>query len=184
MSGTFLLLANIFWIALLAVRLFAGWYSSVTLLEYQRGILYRNGLPARDVGVGRIRVWTGVEKVIQLDTRPIQVSYENQQVGLRDGSAAQYSFSGSARVQDARMALHSSTNYNQVPAYVFLCCARRVLNDCTSVQLKVNKEAVTQQILELAKPRLLAEGFEFLSFRMPQIAVRGDGVGQAEHELQ
>jgi len=57
-----------------------------------------------------------------------------------------------------------------VPAFVLLCCARSVLNNCTPAELKA-KEAVADRIMERAKPRLVAAGFELLSFRLTQFAV-------------
>jgi hypothetical protein len=184
--GPFLLfLALLFFAALvLGTRLYAGQFAGVTLLEYQRGVIYRQGKPVQDVGPGRYRVWTGIDKVIHLDTRPIQVSYEAQQVGLKDGTSAQYAIAASARVQDPRKALYSSVNYAQIPAFVFLSCARSVLNNSTSSQLKLRPEAASEQIIERAKPRLAAAGFELLAFRMPQLEIRGAAGDHAAGELQ
>lgn len=159
----------------LAIRFFAGGYATVTLVEYQRGVIYRNGLPVRDVGPGRYRVWSGFEKVLHLDSRPVQVSYENQSVGLRDGTAAQYSLFGSAELRDVRKAIYASTNAALIPSYVLLCCTRSVLNASTSNELKLNKEAIVGRIHDRAKPKLEAAGFELLAFRLPQIAIRGEG---------
>jgi SPFH domain / Band 7 family len=158
-------------LGLLALRFYGGWPTDVTLLEYQRAILFRRGLPVREVGTGRHRILRGVEKLIILDTRPIQVSYENQGVTLQDGSGALYSFSGTARIRDARKALYSAGNFGQVPAFLLLCCARFVVNGSTAAQLKTNKDALTEQIINRAKPRLAAAGFELLSFRLTQTAV-------------
>ena len=159
-----------FILATVALRVFGGRPGSVTLLEYQRAVLYRKGLPVREVGTGRHLIFTGIEKLMVVDTRPIQVSYEDQAVSLKDGLAALYGVSGAARVQDARKAIYSAGNYNHVPAFVLLCAARFVLNGCTSAELKA-KEAITDRIVERAKPRLAAAGFELMSFRLTQFAV-------------
>jgi hypothetical protein len=159
-----------FVLATVAMRVFGGRPGSVTLLEYQRAVLYRKGHPVREVGTGRHLIFTGIEKLIVVDTRPIQVNYEDQAVALCDGSAALYSVSGAARIQDAQKAIYSAGNYNHVPAFVLLCCARLVLNSCTPSELKA-KDAVAAQIVERAKPRLIAAGFELLSFRLTQIGV-------------
>lgn len=174
MSLGFLVFCNLFWLALIAFRLYLGWYSSVTLLEYQRGFLYRGGLPLHDVGPGRHRLWSKLETIIHLDLRPIQVSYENQQVGLKDGTAAQYSFSATAQVSDARKAAYASTNYTQIPAYVLLTCVRYVLNTSSSSELKINKDAAVSQIMDRARPRLAGAGFDLLSFRISQLSIRGE----------
>jgi hypothetical protein len=170
MAATF-----IFWLVILsglvALRIFGGRPAIVTLLEYQRAVLYRRGLPEVEIGKGRHNVFTGIEKLIIVDTRPIHVSYENQCVALRDSSSAVYGISGNARVQDAWKALYSASNFSHVPSYVLLCCARQVLNGCTSMQLKTNKDSVVEQIISLSKHRLAASGFELLSFRMSQCTV-------------
>lgn len=170
MTLTITIVCLVFVLATVAMRVFGGRPGSVTLLEYQRAVLYRKGVPVREVGSGRHMVFTGVEKLMIVDTRPIQVSYEDQAVSLRDGTSALYGVSGAARIQDARKAIYSAGNYNHVPAYVLLCCARIVMNGCNASELKA-REAVVARIVERAKPRLAAAGFELLSFKLTQFAV-------------
>jgi SPFH domain/Band 7 family protein len=97
------------------MRMRGGWWATVTVLEYQRGVLYRRGLPERDLGLGRYRVWAKVSKAILVDTRPIHVSYQNQAVILQDGWPAVCEISGTDRVVDARKAIYSAGNYSEVP---------------------------------------------------------------------
>ncbi|HEV2488456.1 MAG TPA: SPFH domain-containing protein [Candidatus Acidoferrales bacterium] len=163
---------------IVGLRIYAGWLVGATLVEYQRGVFFRRGLPVRDVGPGRYRIWTGFEKILILDTRPVQVTHENQAVMLRDGAVAAYSISGSARVQDVRKALYAAGNYSHIPEFVLLCCARFVLNDCSSSQVLANRDTVVDQIISRAKPKLAASGFELLSFRLPELSVAQQG--QAE----
>ncbi|MFZ0635502.1 MAG: SPFH domain-containing protein [Candidatus Acidiferrales bacterium] len=158
---------------LVALSRLTGRPTSVILLEYQRAVLYRRGLPVREVGPGRHWVWTGSEKLMIVDTRPIQVSYENQRVALADGSTAEYSISGTARVQGARKASYCARNYNQLPGFVLICCARLTLNGFTANQLRVGKDHVVEEIINRAKPRLAAAGFELLAFRISQLSVAG-----------
>lgn len=167
----FVLLCFAFLLGILALRIFAGWWVSATLVEYQRGVLFRRGLPIREVGPGRYRVWTALEKIMILDTRPVQVSYENQNVILRDGSSALYSLSASARVENAQKALYAASNYNHVPAFILLCSARFILNESTSAYLLSSRDAVVSQIVTRAKPELQAAGFELLSFRLTEVSL-------------
>ena len=158
-------------IGLLLLGRFKGRLSSFTLLEYQRAVLYRRGFPVREVGPGRCRVWIGIEKLIIVDVRPMQVSFENQGVLLRDGSTAIYGISGTARVQDSRKAIYCARNYNQMPSFVLLCSTRLVLNGRTASQLAGSKDAVLDEIINRAKPRLAAAGLELLAFRFSQLSV-------------
>jgi hypothetical protein len=153
------------------VRKYIGWPTNLTLLEYQRGVLYRKGLPVRNVNPGRVRVWVGIEKVIVVDTRPVPVSFENRAVSLADGSTAIYGFSGNAEVRDARQALDASQNYSQIPAYVLLCCTRLVLNGYAKNQVQIGQRAIEEEVVKRAKPRLAAQGFDLLSFRMTQLSI-------------
>jgi hypothetical protein len=145
--------------------------SSFTLLEHQRGVLYRRGKPLREVGAGRHRVWVGIEKILFMDTRPVLVSFENRAVALTDGATALYGFSGSAEVEDVMKALYSSGNFEEMPAFVLLCCARLVLNGQSSIALAAKQGAITDEIVNRAKPRLAAAGFRLLNFRMTQLSL-------------
>lgn len=164
------------WVCLLAMvlmRRFLGWPTIVTLLQYQRGILYRRGHPVRDVGPGRLRVWAGKEKVIIVDTRAIPVSFENRAVALTDGQTAIFGFSGNVDVSDARKALYSAQNFSQVPAYILLVCSRTALNQHASADLKFGHTLIEQEITNQAKARLATLGFNLLSFRLTQLSIAG-----------
>jgi hypothetical protein len=165
-----------FWICVLGiilVRRYLGWPTNVNLLSYQRGTLYRKGLPVRDVGPGRLRVWAGIEKVIIVDTRTIPVSFENRAVTLTDGQTAIYGFSASADVRDPHKTLYSAQNFSQVPAYVLLVCSRSVLNQRAGTDLKLSQNIIEAEISKLAKARLESQGFNLLSFRLTQLAIAG-----------
>ena len=137
--------------------------TTVTLLPYQRGVLFRTGLPLRDVGPGKHRVWTGTELLVHGDTRPVSVNYENLVVALQDSTAALYGFSANAHVQDMRKAIYSARDYTSVPAFVLLRCARRHLNGCSAAALKLEREAIINRITDDATKRLAATGFALTS---------------------
>jgi hypothetical protein len=162
------------WAGLIALLIYfgrRGTPTNVTLLPYQRGVLFRMGLPLRDVGPGKHRVWTGTELLVHGDMRPISVNYENLVVALQDGLAALYGFSASAQVRDMRRAIYSARDYTNVPAAVLLRCARRHLNASFGSSLPVEKDAVVSRITDDAKKRLSAAGFSLISFRMTQLAI-------------
>jgi hypothetical protein len=148
-----------------------GKRTTVSLLPYQRGVLYKQGKPLCDVGPGKYRVWAGRELLVHGDVRPISISYENQFVALSDGFGALYGFSASAEVRDIRKAIYSARDYTQVPAAILLRCARRQMHITSSSALKVDRESVANRIAEAARVKLAASGFELLSFHLPQLAV-------------
>ena len=157
-------------LVLLAYRY--GYPSRFTLLDYQRGMLYRKGFPARELGPGHYWVWTRREKVFFMDTRPIQGAYENQGVILRDGNSATFGILASARVAEVRKVTYAARNYNQLPTYIFLCTARSVLNGYTAKHLvERGKDALGDEITSHVKSKLGQQGFELLSFRLTQLSL-------------
>jgi len=152
-------------------RRLTGRPARVTLLPYQRGILYRRGLPAKDVGPGQQWVWSGFDKTLFLDTRPQTVSYQNQAVSLSDGSTAVYGFSATAQVNAVRKAMYSSGSFTQLPAFVLLCVARNALNRCNAMRVRTSQAEISAEIVKRAQERLGSAGFELVNFRLTQLTL-------------
>jgi len=148
-----------------------GRLTTVSLLPYQRGILYRRGYPVRDVGPGKHRVWAGSELLVHGDMRPITVNYDKLIVGLQDGLAAQYGFSANVEVQNLRKAVYSARNFTNIPHATLLRCARRCLGVYSGKSIQFEKEAAISRITVEAGTRLNKAGFELVSFRLTELAV-------------
>ena len=158
-------------IALYAFRPIIGVPSSHSLLPFQSGVLFRRGLPIREVGPGRHRVFLGKERIIFLDTRPIDVTVENRAVALADGEAAVYGFAARAQVRDVKKALYASAAYSQLPAFVLLCAVRAGLNRRRTGEITVGQMALTEDITVECRSRLAMKGFELISFRFTRLEV-------------
>ncbi|MGA3197310.1 MAG: SPFH domain-containing protein [Terriglobales bacterium] len=152
-------------------RRYVGNRTTLTLLQYQGGLIYRKGRLVRESDAGQHRVWAGVEKMVVVDKRPTIVSFENRAVALVDGATAVYGFSGSAQISDLPKAVYSARNYNEVPAFVLLCCTRSTLNGCSSGNLLASREVVTEKVVAKAKERLASKGFDLQAFRFTHLSV-------------
>jgi|GEM_PF-1954151 len=159
------------WVAMLLFLYRYGRLTTVTLLPYQRGVLFRRGNAVRDCGPGKHRVRSGTELLVHLDVRPISIHHENLIVNLQDGYVAGYGISGSAQVHDVRRALYSARNYVHVPAVTLLRCTRSELSACSSEALRTQQNAIIARVAGQAKARLDAAGFELTSFRLTQLVV-------------
>lgn len=171
MDTVYLIIALLAYAGILAFSIRKGVPTTYTLVEYQRAVLYRRGLPVKEVGPGRYWVWTKYEKFFTVDTRPIQVAFENQGAVLRTGLTPSFGVLGSARVTSARKAIYSARNYNQMPAFILLGCTRSVINGLTVQQLEEGKEKIAAEVISRATPRLQAAGFELISFRLTQLTI-------------
>ncbi len=157
--------------AAILIRRYIGKPTTVTLLQYQAGVIFKNGHPVREVGPGQYRVWAGREKMFTLDKRPVVVSFENRAVALADGATAVYGFSAVAEIVDASKVLYSARNFNEYPVFTLLCCARLILNRCPSSAFVSSQQALVDQIVAEAKQRLVAAGFNLQSFRFTHLAI-------------
>jgi hypothetical protein len=175
-SGNFVffVVSLLFWVVVLGAGITLsrrGKLTTVALLPYQRGVLYRNGFPIRDVGPGKHRVWAGSELLVHCDIRPITINYENQVVAMSDGGAVLYTFSASVQARDIRKVLYTARGYTQVPAATLLRCARRQLHLSSAASLKMDIDGIVNSIAQEAKARLDAAGFDLVSFKIPQFNI-------------
>lgn len=173
MDALFFILFCLAIVGIYALRYYnlIGYPTSYTLSPFQSGMLYRRGKPIREAGPGRHRVFSGTEKIFFLDKRLIQVNVESRAVGLEDGAIAVYGFAASAQVGDVRKALYASANYTQIPAFISLCIARRLLNQCRTNQIVVGRAALEDEIASSCRSRLAAAGFDLISFRFTQLGI-------------
>lgn len=148
-----------------------GKLTSVTLLPHQRGVLFKLGRPVRDVGPGKHRVWVGSEIVVHGDVRPISVNFENQAVALADGLSAVYGFSANVEVEDIRKAIYSARNYTHIPGFVLLRTCRSQLHRNSGETLKLDRQTVSDQIVQEAQGKLAAAGLRLNSFRLTNLLV-------------
>jgi hypothetical protein len=171
MSNLILAAVSITLVAVAGYVFYRGKVRIITLLPYQRGVLFLRGVPLRDVGPGTHRVRVGSEFLVFLDMRPISFQMANQPVTLQDGATAVYGISASAEVTDVRKAIYSARDYNHVPAYQVRRSARRVLSSKSSSTLTAGSIGVAAAIAEDIRPRLAAAGFALASFHLSQLAV-------------
>lgn len=166
------------YVVLLVITFVLGRPSRFTLLEHQRGVLYRRGVPVREVQAGRYWVWTKREKIFWADTRPLQVSFEGQGAVLKDGVNAIFGILASARVVEARKAIYVSRNCYEVPAFVLHCFTRSVLNEFSASEAMDAKERLATDIIARAGPVLSAYGFHILSLQVTQFSIAGPAAAE------
>jgi hypothetical protein len=175
-----------FWLAIATFYALRYYYviglpTSYTLTSFQLGVLYRRGRPIRELGPGRHRVISGIDKIHLLDKRPIQANFEERAVALADGAIAVYGFTSSAQVCDAKTALYASATYTQVPAFVILCATRKLFNGCRSDQLGAGRSAIEEEMIGLCRSRLATAGFELKSFRLTELRIAAPAAQATNH---
>ena len=145
--------------------------STQSLLPFQRGVLFRRGHPVREVGPGRHRIFVGREKIVYLDSRPIDVKSGYRIVALADGSIAEFAFTASCEIRDVQKVMYSSAYFSSFPIFVALSTSRAVLNGCERAQIESAVPAVAGQVMEACRTRLTSAGFDLKSFTFIRLAI-------------
>jgi hypothetical protein len=167
-------LVFIFWGGLVGLVLYFNRFGKptyYTLLEYQSGVLFRRGLPLRDIGPGKHKIWKGTEFLVFIDKRPKPISFEQLAVGLKDGGVATYGFFATVEVSDARKAIYCARNYNHAPIAVLLRITRHMLNECDATLLSAGTDAILQRVTASAQAKMRDLGFNLVSLRFSHFSL-------------
>lgn len=111
-----------------------------TLLEYQRGVLYHDGLPVKEVGSGVHVVRTGREFLLWADMRPQPVHIERLPVATQGGGTVLISLIARTRVRDLLRAFRHSRNYAHASFYGVLAATRRTVNQLRRGEVPSGRE--------------------------------------------
>lgn len=143
--------------------------SSHTVMEFQRGILFRKGMPYEDVGPGVHSTLLGRDFVVYGDVRSTSMNFENQTVAMRDGSFAQYSFFASATVRDFRKAVYSARNFTEMPYYILRRAVRGTISRQGREISAAGTNALEKNIQQRASKELEEVGFSLDEFSLSHL---------------
>ena len=82
-----------------------------TVYEYQVGLLYKDGKLAKTLTAGRHLIFLSRQSLKMIDTRKLSLSVSNQEILCQDNLSLKVSATIVYRVENAALAVNSSTNY-------------------------------------------------------------------------
>lgn len=144
----------------------------VIVMEYERGVVFRKGLPFKDVGPGRYAIIREREFLVRIDVRPKTVSAEQQAVGMQDGRFAVYSLFASTSISDPRKAMYSARDYNEVPIYAVRRRSRSAIASQTAASLSIGVSGLTSMIAKEVSQDLQRTGMRLDEFKITRFEVR------------
>ncbi|MGE5322847.1 MAG: SPFH domain-containing protein [Actinomycetota bacterium] len=162
------------WAGLIALLVYLqrlGKPSNHTLLQYQRGIIYRLGLPFKDVGPGRHRLWVGRDYLVYVDMRPQSFTRNLAGVATRDGELAAYSLAGKFQAKNARKAINCARDHKQAAIALIASTVRRMLNDYSSEDIKSHPQEICNNIIKAVQDGADRIGMEIPELRFTQLAI-------------
>jgi regulator of protease activity HflC (stomatin/prohibitin superfamily) len=89
-------------------------FYSVTVYDYQTGLLYKNGLLMGTVGAGRHRVYEPTSSISVVDMRPTMLTLAGQDIMTKDKVNLKLSLTLTFHIADAVLATHTNGSAHSV----------------------------------------------------------------------
>lgn len=137
----------------------------VTLLEYQRGIFFHEGMPQGDADPGTHEVINGVDKIVYCDMRP-QTITGNSIFATRDGAPISFGFTFVVQIRSPKLTIYSSVNHIQMATTIVVSKARRTINSVSAPELATARTEVEHSILQEADAASRKMGMAINSFAL------------------
>ena len=147
---------------------------TIIVFEYERGLRFVRGRLRDEVGPGLYRYFRASTMIRKIDTRPIQLAVNGQEVLSRDGVAVKVSLSATYKVVDARAAVLNSADY-VAALYAQLQQALRAAVSATDVEtLLANRADLGPKILDDCRPLVAPLGLQLESLAIRDLTLPGE----------
>ncbi|MCP4515722.1 MAG: slipin family protein, partial [Delftia sp.] len=148
---------------------------TVTVREYERGLLYRQGRFVEQLEPGRYRFWPWQHaEVTRVDTRQGSLDITDQVILTADKINLRLSLYAVYRVVDAVLAVHEVDSYHGRLYREVQLAARQVVSQHTLDELLQTRNLLGQTILEEVAPKTGAFGLETLQVAARDVILPGE----------
>ena len=135
----------------------------VTIYDYERGLLYRNGKLQKVLEAGRYRIWPFSHKRVEVvDVRRASAQIANQKLLTSDQITLGINIVADYEISDVAAASHRVTNYQSQLHEDVQLAARNIVGAATVDGLMENRVAINTQLLEVVAPIALEYGLRVL----------------------
>ncbi len=169
-----LLLSIVLGLAILIGLLYLANFRPYTVLEHERGLIYRNGRFQRVLHPGRHWYNRLVHTIYTLDVRARFVSIPGQEVMSSDNVSLKVSLAANFKVVDPYRAINQTASY-QDSLYAFLQLALRDLVGATPIdELLARRKEIGDLLFENTRAKATELGIELLSVGIKDIMFPGE----------
>ncbi len=143
---------------------------AVTIYEYERGLLYRNGKFERVLEAGRYRLWVwNRAKIVIVDVRRASAQIANQKLLTSDQITVTLNVVADYEIVDVAAALHRVANYATQLYEDVQLAARNIVGSVTVDALLENRVATNAQLLEAVAPTASEYGIKVLGVAIKDV---------------
>jgi|AGTN01.1.fsa_nt_gi Membrane protease subunits, stomatin/prohibitin homologs len=144
--------------ALLIPFFYKKFVYKVIVFQYQKGLLYQNGVFQTILEPGAYRLFRPSSTVSLIDTRTASITIGGQEIITADNVGLKLSLQLSYQLVDPVVATHSvQTWYTEIYTMAQLA-ARDVLSALKVDEIVQGKAGISEKIVEIVKPKALSIG--------------------------
>jgi regulator of protease activity HflC (stomatin/prohibitin superfamily) len=152
------------WIVyLMFARVIKAWYQYVTVYEYQRGLLYKNGKFQKILEGGRYLVFTPSDYIQVIDMRETVNHVINQELICADGLAIRLSWSLIYRVVDPVKVHQAATSYLEVLHLTSQLSMRELVSGLKIEEVMAQRNDISTKFVESMKAKVGEIGLDVIS---------------------
>ena len=165
-------------LALIAIAIInsmlARHYPRVTVLEFERGLLYERGRFARVLGPGQYRLWTATSTVRKVDVRPKFIVVGGQEVLTADGIAVKVSLSARYRIVDPVVAVNGVENFELALHTALQLALRTAIASQPLEALLQVRPGLGKEIADQSVQAATSAGLELMSADLRDLTLPGE----------
>lgn len=165
--GIAILLIVVFFV----VKSIAG---KTAVMEYQRGLLYRDGRFVRLLDPGLHRYWNFGLRVEVVDMRLMSTTIAGQEVLSADNIGLKVSLAATFKIVDPVKALHSSENFREILYLMLQVALRDLVGESPIDELMEQRRDISQKLLATVQPKALELGVALQEVSIKDIMFPGD----------
>jgi regulator of protease activity HflC (stomatin/prohibitin superfamily) len=147
---------------------------TITIFEFQRGLLYKYGKFLRQLEPGKYTLWAPWNSVRVVDTRLTFVTLTGQEVLSADNISLRLSLTASYKITDAYQAINHAASYTEA-LYLLLQLNLRDSIGAADIDTLLERRAeIGKQVLEATRPQAAELGLELQMVSIKDISFPGE----------
>ena len=149
-------------------------FARTIIMEFQAGLLYRNGRFRRLLAPGRYWLFRPNDTVIKVDVRPKLASVTGQEVVTADGVSLKLSLACRYQVVQPDVAINKVEDYQQALYQVLQLSLREIVSSSTGDELIKGRRELGERLMALASQPAADFGLQLQSVNLKDITFPGD----------
>jgi regulator of protease activity HflC (stomatin/prohibitin superfamily) len=146
----------------------------VVILEYQRGLKYRNGRFIRTLTAGQYWVFPPTTSIAAIDVRPCFITIPGQEVITADGVTVKVSLAAEYEVADPAKAVNKNANYSTAFYLVLQMAVRQIVGKEKVDAILESRTSLSARISELTQEKVAALGLRLISADVKDVMLPGE----------